>query len=118
MGLAVALAFDVWETGAIVSTLIINAGQTKALAPNTGIVEFNTGASGGAATMIAPSFAGQRWVFDWLTGTAIPTITAPPGLLMQDYANPSTFVSSTSLSTPVRIPWRWSTMGRRLIRVS
>ena len=82
------------------AALVIGAGQTAALAPDTASVEFNTSTSGGTATMVAPAVVGQRWVFVWLTGTTAPTITAPPGLMMQDYADPSTFVSTTSIITP------------------
>ena len=118
--MSLGLALSLWiceEDTSVVSTLVIAAGQTKTLAPDTGIVEFTTGSSGGTANMIAPNFIGQRWVFDWLTGTAAPTINAPPGLMMQDYANHGTFASATSLSTPGD-SYEIEYDGTQLIRVS
>ena len=99
------------------TTLVISAGQTASLTPGTGVIEFNSATSGGTANMIAPSYVGQRWVFDWLTGTTPPTINAPPGLLMQAYASPGTFVSTQTMSTPGD-SYEVMYDGTQLIRVS
>ena len=114
--LALAFAFIDAEEETM-TTLVIGAGQTASLLATTGAIEFNTGTSGGTANMIAPAYPGQRWVFDWLTGTTAPTINAPPGLMMQDYASPGTFVSTTHLSTPGD-SYEVMYDGTQLIRVS
>ena len=100
----------------IVTTHLIAAGATYTLAPNDGIIEFTTGTSGGTANMVA-GYPGQRWVFDWLTGTTPPTINAPAGVNIQGYANPSVFSSSTTLTSPGD-SYEVEFDGTQLIRVS
>lgn len=91
---------------------LVLSGQNYTLQPTDTVVIFDTsGGSPGSATMIAPSYVGQRWTFYWWSwdpatvDASKPVIYAPPGMKIVPFGGQTApgnagLASSTEIRTP------------------